>query len=249
MDKQNSVKNFNKPEEINPELTKDFSNFMIEKSKSKKYRVNVKISNKNIPIDVFPTVFPPRSNYSVSSKSVFETFGNLRGLEVADIGCGSGIESIVAVMAGAKHVDASDINQEAVNCSQHNINLNKLGNYINVFYSDIFHNFPKKKYDFIISNLPIVNFSAEDNIVNSSLYDKNFQIHKRLFIEAKQFLANNGIITFTHANLQSGKTTNPNYDFDSLEMLISKCGYKVVEKIERDDLSYKWINYKIKINI
>lgn len=234
-----------KPENINPELTKNFVNYINEKSKSGKYRVEIKIGEQVVPIEVFPTVFPPRSDYSVSSKSVFETFGNLHGLEVADIGSGSGIESIVAVMAGAKHVDAADINQQAVECSKHNIELNDLQEKIEVFYSDLFNNFPKKKYDLIIANLPIVNFDADDNPINNALYDKGFEIHKRLFAEAQEFLTQNGTITFTHANLQSAKTANPDYDFEVLEKLIDECGYKVAKTEEREDLGFTWINYSI----
>lgn len=236
-----------KPENINPELTKNFVNFISEKTKSGQYRVEVKIGDKNVPIDVFPTVFPPRSDYSVSSKSVFEAFSDLQGLEVADIGSGSGIESIVAVMAGAKHVDASDINQQAVECSKHNIKLNDLQESIEVFYSDLFKNFPKKKYDLIIANLPIVNFATSDNPINNALYDKGFEIHKRLFTEAKEFLTETGTITFTHANLQSAKTANPNYDFITLEKLIDESGYKVFKKTTREELGYVWINYSIMI--
>lgn len=242
-----SEKPLGKPENINPELTKNFVNFIKEKSESGQYRVEVKIGDKSIPIDVFPTVFPPRSDYSVSSKSVFETFGNLQGLEVADIGSGSGIESIMAALAGAKHVDAVDINQQAVKCSKHNIKLNGLQKNIEVFYSDLFQNFPQKKYHLIIANLPIVNFDADDHPINNALYDKDFKAHKRLFVEAKNFLAEDGRITFTHANLQSAKTTNPDYDFQTLEKLIDECDYKITEKVERDDLGYKWINYKIKL--
>ena len=62
-----------KPENINPELTRNFVNFIKEKSESGKYRVEVIIGDRRVPIDVFPTGFPPRSDYSVSSKSVFET--------------------------------------------------------------------------------------------------------------------------------------------------------------------------------
>src|SRR3989338_7408601 len=119
-----------KPEDINPEITKNFIDFIKEKSETGPYRVEVRVGDKVVPIDVFPTVFPPRSDYSVSSKSVFETFGNLKGLEVADIGSGSGIESIVAVIAGASHVDAADINQQAVDCSKHNVEMNGLQNSI-----------------------------------------------------------------------------------------------------------------------
>ena len=243
--KMESEKPLEKPEDINPEITRNFVDFIKEKSETGQYRVEVKIGDKVVPIDVFPTVFPPRSDYSVSSKSVFKTFGNLKGLEVADIGSGSGIESIVAVMAGAKHVDASDINQQAVACSKHNVKMNGLQNNIEIFYSDLFENFSNKKYDFIIANLPIVNFDADNNPINQALYDKDFEIHKKLFTEAKNFLTKNGIITFTHANLQSAKTANPDYDFIVLEKLIDEYGYEIVEKAEREDLGYKWINYKI----
>lgn len=240
-------KTLGKPENINPELTRNFVKFIGKKSENGIYRVEVKIGDKIVPIDVFPTVFPPRSDYSVSSKSVFETFGNLDGLEVADIGSGSGIESIFAVMAGAKHVDAADINQQAVKCSTHNVEMNSLQESVKVFYSDLFQSFPKKKYNLIIANLPIVNFNAGDHPINNALYDKNFEIHKRLFAEAKNFLAEDGQITFTHANLQSAKTASPDYDFQVLEKLIDEFGYKISEKVEREDLGYKWINYKIKL--
>lgn len=234
------------PEEINPELTKDFVSSIEEKSETGVYRVEVGVGDRKIPIDVFPTVFPPKSDYSASSKSVFETFGNLDGLEVADIGSGSGIESIVAILAGAKHVDASDINEQAVLCTRHNVVLNKLQPKIDAFMSDLFENFPNKKYDLIIANLPIVNYSTEDSPINKALYDSDFEIHKRLFLKAKDFLSDIGLLTFTHANLQSAKTSDPNYDFGVIEDLIGGFGYEIKEKVEKDDLGYRWINYKIK---
>lgn len=236
-----------KIKEINPELTRNFVEFMKKKSETGPYRVEVKIGDRIVPIDVFSTVFPPRSNYSVSSESAFEAFGKLDGLEVADIGSGSGIESIVAVMAGAKSVDAADINQQAVSCTKHNIKMNGLEGKIKIFHSDLFQNFPTKKYGLIIANLPIVNFDAGSTPINNALYDKGLETHKRLFIEAKKFLIDNGIITFTHANLQSAKTENCDYDFQVLEKLIDELGYEIVEKIGRNDLGYKWINYKIKL--
>ena len=175
-----SEKPLEKPENINPELTRNFVDFIKQKSETGLYRVEVKVGDKVIPIDVFPTVFPPKSDYSASSKIFFETFSNLQGLQVADIGSGSGIESIVAVMAGANHVDAADINQQAVDCSKHNVEINGLQNSIEVFIL-IFSKFSEKKYDLIVTNLPIVNFDAGDNSINNSLYDKDLAIHKRFF--------------------------------------------------------------------
>ena len=148
-------------------------------------------------------------------------------------------------MAGARHVDAADINQQAVKCSKHNVELNGLQESIEVFYSDLFQNFPRKKYDLIIANLPIVNFDAGDDPISNALYDKGFEIHKRLFAGAKEFLAENGTITFTHANLQSAKTDNPEHDFVVLEKLIDESGYKILKTTEREDLGYTWKNYSI----
>jgi tRNA G37 N-methylase Trm5 len=69
----------------------------------------------------------------------------------------------VAKLAGAVHVDASDVNYQAVECAKHNARINGLEDSINVFSSDLLQGFPQKKYDLIIANLPIVNFSAEKN--------------------------------------------------------------------------------------
>lgn len=233
------------PKNINPEITQNFAEFIKERAEQGIYRVEVGVGEQAIPIDVFPTVFPPKSDYSVSSRSVYEAFGNLEGLEVADIGSGSGVESIVAVMAGARHVDAADINPNAVECSKHNVAINGMSDSIDVFCSDLFSNFPKKKYDLIIANLPIVNYDVDDNPINQALYDEGFETHKRLFTEARDYLTDNGIITFTHANLQSAETVNPDYDFIALESLIGKYGYKIIEKTTREDIGYKWINYKL----
>jgi methylase of polypeptide subunit release factors len=246
MESEPRLKN-EKPEEINPELTKRFIAFIRSKSEIGTYRVEVKVGNKVFKIDVFPNVFPPKSDYSISSKSVFEAFGDLKNLEVADIGCGTGIESIVAIEAGAIHVDAVDINPTAVECSKHNIELNGLGGKVSVFRSDLFISLPRKKYDLIIANLPIVNFDAGNDPISVALYDKGFEAHRRLFVQAKEYLNPEGIITFTHANLQSGKTSNPDYDFELLDDLIEEYGYKVMEKKESEDMGYKWINYKIKL--
>ena len=247
MERVKSEKPLEKPESINPEITKNFVGFIKEKSESGIYRVEVKVGDKIVPIDVFPTVFPPQSDYSASSKSLFETFKNLDGAKVADVGSGSGVESIIAIMAGANHVDAGDINQQAVNCSRHNAEINGLKEKIEVFYSNLFQEFPKKKYNLIIANLPIVDFGAEKDNINASLYDKDLEIHRKFFAEAKNYLAEDGVILIPHANLQSAKTSNPNYDFQILEQLIGESGFEVVGKSERKDLGYEWINYKIKL--
>ncbi|MCC7004731.1 hypothetical protein IT397_02325, partial [Candidatus Nomurabacteria bacterium] len=113
----------------------------------------------------------------------------------------------------------------------------------------LFNGFPKRKYNLIIANLPIVNFETDNHPINNALYDKNLEIHRRLLMEAKKFLAEDGIITFTHANLQSMNTSDPDRDFQDVEKLIEEFGYEISERVERVELGYKWINYKIKLKV
>ncbi len=245
--KETLIQSIEYTEKINPELTINFVKDILEKSKNGIYRVGVKIADRIIPIDIFPNVFPPKSDYSVSSRSVFEAFGDLKGMEVADIGSGSGIESIVAVLAGAKHVDASDISENAVLCSKNNIKLNNLSDKVEVYKGDMFSSLPNKKYDLIIANLPIVDYKpAQESDVTGALYDAGLILHKRLFTEAKGYIKENGIVTFSHCNLQSKNTENPDKDFEVLEALIKENGLEVVGRQVSEALGYKWINYKIK---
>ena len=46
------------------------------------------------------------------------------GDEILDIGCGSGILSVTALLCGAKHADATDIDLNAVNVAYENAELN-----------------------------------------------------------------------------------------------------------------------------
>lgn len=244
---ENDALNNHREVKINPENTQRFIRDILEKSEEGIYRVQIKIGDKLIPIDVYPNVFPPKSDYSASSKSVYEAFGGVKGRVVADIGCGTGIESIVAALHGAERVDATDISTSAAECAKHNAELNNLDGVISVYHGDLFSPLPKRKYNLIIANLPIVDSQPETSLeINRALYDPNLEIHKRLFSEAKEFLADDGIITFTHANLQSAKTENPDRDFEILENLIRQYDYEITEKTEREEIGYKWINYKIK---
>jgi methylase of polypeptide subunit release factors len=234
-------------QKINPQITQDFYEDIIKNKKKGLYRIKVQIGSISIPIDVYPGVFPPKSNYSISSELVFGVFGDLTSLKVADIGSGSGIEAIVAILSGAVHVDAVDINPVAVECTRHNVELNNLNHKISVYNSDLFASLPENKYDLIIANLPIVDFNpGQESDVIKALYDPDLKLHKRLFIESTKFLSEEGYITFSHANLQSRDTNNPNKDFEILENLIIKYGYQIISKKEQDNIGYKWISYKIK---
>lgn len=233
---------------VDPELTKFFVADARNRGLKGTYRIDILIGDRKILIDVFPEVFPPKSDYSITSRSIYQAFGDLNGLEVADIGCGSGIEAIVAVIAQAKHVDAVDINKTAVECSRHNISLNKMSGKISVFEGNLLDPLGNKKYDLIIANLPIVDFQPEvQSGITEALYDHNFEIHRNFLSKAKEHLNDGGIICLSHANLQSAKTDIPNKDFEIIENLVTDYGYGIKEKTVSEAFGYLWINYKIEL--
>jgi release factor glutamine methyltransferase len=217
---------------LNPKITKDFLR-TIKNQKSIVKKIG------GIKIKVCPDVFPPQSNFSRSSKLLHTIFGDLSGKIVLDIGTGTGIQAIQAIKSGAKKVIASDISDKAVSCANYNVKLNNLEKKITVVKSDLFKKIPRKKFDVIIANLPIVDYPTE-TIVGLSLYDPGLKIHKRLFKEVGDYMKNNAVLIFCHADLQSKE------DFFILEELIKKYNFKIVKKIDKRSLGYNWRFYLIK---
>lgn len=71
---------------------------------------------------------------------------------IMDIGCGSGILSIVSVLLGAKTVYAYDLDEVAVNSTIQNVKLNHVNEQVIVQQNDLL-NGVNKKVDLIVSNI------------------------------------------------------------------------------------------------
>jgi len=74
------------------------------------------------------------------------------GDEVLDVGCGTGILSILAAKLGAKHVNAIDLDPKAIESTNVNIELNKCQDIVDVYQGDLLKDFSFKA-DFIEANL------------------------------------------------------------------------------------------------
>ena len=193
-----------------------------------------------VKIDVFPYVFPPDSPFSKSSSTVYNQFGDLSGKKVLDIGTGTGILAIQAVLANAEQVDAVDILPEAVECANHNFRLNNVSNKAHAYGANLFSIILyDKRYDLIIANLPIVD-ATEKDLRFHSLMDPGFKYHKRLFEESKNYLSEQGKIVLCHADLSSKN------DFKKLESLAQEKGFsfKILEEVQ--SLGYTWRNYEFR---
>ena len=233
---------------INPSITQDCVTLLSEKAT---YIVNVIFEKKPLPIYIFPTVFPPVAKHKSSLKTIIKTFGNITNKEIIDIGGGCGLMSISLALAGAKHIDVTDINPNAVKCIEYNIKINELGHKINVFESDLFSNVPSKKYDIIIGYLPIVNYKVKKSNINNTFYDDGYKIRKRFLKDARKFLNIDGTIVMLQGNLQSIDTDSPDGDFSTLELMIKDYDYTISSKTKiskGEDPRFDWFNYKLKDN-
>ena len=214
-----------------PKITENFILDLEKKAKKGNYIVEVN----GMEIVVFPYVFPPLSPFSESSRPISKHYGNLRGKQVLDIGTGTGVQAIMAALKGAR-VDAIDLFQPSVECAQKNVEKLHLNDQVKVWLSDLFSFVPKKKYDLIIANLPIID-SSEIDVKFYSLFDPNFNFHKRLFAGAREYLTKEGKIILCHADLEGEE------GFLKLEKLAEEKGFRFEINDSVNALGHEWRIY------
>ncbi|MBI3587981.1 methyltransferase [Candidatus Micrarchaeota archaeon] len=109
----------------------------------------------------FPSVYPPDDDSYLLAKAV----KNLAFGKVLDVGCGSGIQSIVAAKKRiVRGVTGVDVNLAAVECSQRNAELNGVSQKCVFLKSDLFSKLEGMKFDTIIFNPPYLPTSKSEKI-------------------------------------------------------------------------------------
>lgn len=114
-------------------------------SKTRKY------SYEGVKVMVPPTVFHP--GFFFSTHFLWQQIENLnlKNKNFLELGCGSGLISILAAKKGA-WVTATDISHEAVKTTTANAHANNVS--LKITESDLFTNIPSAKFDIIAINPP-----------------------------------------------------------------------------------------------
>ncbi len=128
-------------------LTKPFLNAGLQFY----YRKPRKYSYQDIEVLVHPEVFPPHLTLSTKILLDFISEFELQNKTFLELGCGSGIISLLASKKGAL-VTASDINKTALKYLEKASEENGLE--VDCVYSNLFENLQGNSFDYIIINPP-----------------------------------------------------------------------------------------------
>lgn len=139
----------------------------------------------NTTIHVFPGVFHPGFFHSTKFVLTYLGYQSLRGKSLLELGCGSGLISVVAAKAGA-NVTASDLSLKALENTKFNANLNEV--FIKIVYSDLFDNVDKSTFDWIVINPPYYARKPESEPDLAWYCGENFEYFHKLFASLKDYM-------------------------------------------------------------
>jgi len=130
-----------------------------------------------------------------------------KGDRFLEIGCGTGVISIVKAMQGAI-VTSCDINHDALKNTKMNAILNNVDKSVNVFYSDVFDNIDDvNTFDIIFWNMPFIySEEKENNILNTSCFSYKYKNIEKFIMESEILVENGKQVIFGFSN-DSGSST------------------------------------------
>lgn len=188
------------------EWKKSYSAFPIGKKIWIKPSWEEKVPEDKIVIEIEPKMaFGTGEHETTSLVMEYVEDMDMTGKDVLDIGCGSGILSILASRLGASHIDACDIDQLALDNAKDNTRINKAKN-VEVFYSDLLSQ-AKGPYDLIFANIIA-------------------EILVKMLEDVDDYLKEDGMLVLSGMILEK---------VDLVKDKLLEKGFKIVDKIEKGE--------------
>jgi len=133
---------------------------------------------KDIKAIVLPGVFFPHFTISTKLLLQFLETKNLENKSFLELGCGTGIISVLAAKKNAR-VISSDINPTAIKNAKLNATKNRVE--ITTYISDLFVELPQQQFDFIIINPPYYPKAPETIAEEAWFCGEHFEYFEKLF--------------------------------------------------------------------
>jgi len=141
-------------------------------------------SYKGLKIAIHKDVFHPGLFHSTKVMINWLTTQHLDNKNVLELGCGSGLISMIAAQHGSK-VTAVDINPKAVTNAKINANKNKL--VISCYQSNLFSAIPQYEYfDYVLINPPYFPGDASTDYDHAWYCGKDFNYFHELFDQLQE---------------------------------------------------------------
>jgi release factor glutamine methyltransferase len=190
---------------------------------------------------VNPGVFSPRY---FGSTDIFSRHFPYRGGErFLEVGCGTGITSVIAAFHGAQKVVALDINPKAVENTQRNASLHALDRIIDARVSDVFSALSTSEhFETIYWNLPFIYVAPRykyRSVLERALYDPGYSYTRRFLSQAPRFLSREGRVVLGFGDFG---------DLQELLQLVDEFKYKMREiasEPSREGMPVNFILYEL----
>jgi release factor glutamine methyltransferase len=157
---------------------------------------------KGLKLKVYKDVFHPGFFRSTKIFAAWLASKPLTNINVLELGCGSGLLSLVAAKKGAL-VTATDINPKAVSNTKYNATINKLP--VKVFYSDLFTALSGERFDMVLINPPYYPKTPQTDYEHAWFCGERFDYFEKLFpqIKARAQQENHYMILSDTCDIQS----------------------------------------------
>lgn len=165
---------------------------ILKKSMQEKRPYSVKLLDKMFI--VYPKVFSPKYFNDTEFFAREVSLHLHQGDEFLEIGSGTGIITIFAVLRGAKRAIATDINPEAVKNTKENAKIHRLDHLIEVRNGDVFKPLkPTEKFDSIFWNIPFGYIREKSlSMIERSVFDPEYKNIDKFINGAKAHLKETG---------------------------------------------------------
>jgi release factor glutamine methyltransferase len=188
-----------------------------------------KFRYKSIRAVVLPGVFFPHFTFSTRFLLSFVETKDLEGASFLELGCGTGVISVLAAQKGAD-VLASDLNPQAIKNAERNATDNQV--LIKTQLSDLFQSIPAQQFDYIVINPPYYPKEPANDAERAWFCGDDFDYFKRLFSTMSAYLIESS---------QVFMVLSEDCDLTSVQRIARSNGFtfvKVLEKKIRGEWNY-----------
>ncbi len=169
-----------------------------------------------------PGVFP--STITSGTEVFSHLVGVGTGASFCEVGCGSGVISVMAALRGGAHVTALDINPAAIENCRVNAERHQVSSQVTCLQSDLFGAVPSaSRFDTIFWNVPwgLPEPSYQyANDLERAVFDPGYSLQRRYMTEGRAFLRPGG---------QHLLGTTDIGDTDLLHSIAAGAGLKLLE--------------------